>query len=208
MCISHSRRSFIKFCTVLAVTIIGVAGFFGPYSGYRTAGASASGPTPGHTDAPGESNCTACHTEFPVNSGTGNVLITGIPANYLPGQQIPITVTVNQPDGVLYGFQFTAINPSGGRVGTYTLPPVTPQPLQLDNGIINGMERRYVMHTSEGTSSTMFNTRSWSFTWTAPSERVGKISFYAAGNGANSDGGPNGDQIYTTAKQRFRSRRR
>lgn len=200
MWITPSSRSLLKFSAILAVTIIGLAGFFGPYSEYGRSNASASGPTPGHTNAPGEGNCTACHTEFPVNSGSGNVQITGIPANYLPGQQIPITVTVNQFNAVLYGFQFTAINPSGGRVGSYTLPPVTPQPLQLDNGIINGMERRYVMHTIDGTSSTLFNTKSWNFTWTAPPQRVGKISFYASGNGANSDGGPNGDFIYTAAK--------
>ncbi len=192
--------SLIKFAAVLVAVIVGILGFIGPYSEYAPSNASASGPTPGHTNAPGEGNCTACHTDFPVNSGTGNVQITGIPANYLPGQQIPVTVTVNQFNGVLYGFQFTAINPSGGLVGAYTLPPMTPQPLQLDNGIINGMERRYIMHNENGTSSTTFHTKSWNFIWTAPAQRVGKISFYAAGNGANSDGGPAGDFIYTTAK--------
>ena len=51
---------------------------------------------PSHTGAPGEANCTACHTSFPVNSGTGGVTITGLPANYRPGQVVPITVTVSQ----------------------------------------------------------------------------------------------------------------
>src|SRR5688572_13084940 len=110
MCTTRSNRSLFKFIAILAVTIIGVAGFFGPYSEYGRSTASASGPTPGHTNAPGEGNCTACHTEFPVNSGTGNVQITGIPPNYLPGQQIPITVTLNQLNAVLYGFQLTAID--------------------------------------------------------------------------------------------------
>jgi Reeler domain./FG-GAP repeat. len=128
------------------------------------------------------------------------VQITGIPANYLPGQQIPVTVTVNQSDAVLYGFQFTAIDSAGARVGTYTLPTVTPQTLQVDTGIINGLERRYVSHNANGTSSTVFGTKSWNFTWTAPAQRAGKVSFYAAGNAANSDGGTSGDQIYTAAK--------
>src|SRR5262245_48894046 len=34
----------------------------------RRAGAFSSGPPAGFTDAPGESNCTACHTSFPLNS--------------------------------------------------------------------------------------------------------------------------------------------
>ena len=37
------------------------------------------------------------------------------------------------------------------------------------------------------------------FTWTAPATRVGKISLYAAGNGANGDGSPGGDNIYTSS---------
>ena len=200
MWITPSRSSLLKFTAILSVTLIGLAGFFGPYSEYGRSKASATGPTPGHTNAPGEGNCTACHTDFPVNSGTGNVLITGIPANYLPGQQIPVTVTVNQPMGVLYGFQFTAIDRDGGLVGTYTIPPATPAILQLDNGIIGGMTRRYIMHTVNGISSSTFDTKSWNFTWTAPPQRVGKISFYASGNGANSDGGTGGDFISTTSK--------
>lgn len=200
MLITRSKLSLLKFITILAVTIIGIAGFFGPFSEYGRSTASASGPTPGHTNAPGEGNCTACHADFPVNSGTGNVQITGIPANYLPGQQIPVTVTVNQFNAVLYGFQFTAIDRNGGLIGTYTIPPMAPAILQLNNGIIGGMTRQYIMHTASGTSSTVFHTKSWNFTWTAPPQRVGKISFYAAGNGANSDGGTGGDFIYTTAK--------
>lgn len=161
--------------------------------------ASAQGPTPGHTNAPGETNCTACHTEFPVNSGTGSVQITGIPKNYRPGQQIPVTVTVTQSDGVIWGFQLTTIDRTGERIGAYTLPSGTPPQLQIDNGNIGGLQRRYVSHTSEGTASPVFGSKNWSFTWTAPATRVGKIDFFAAGNAANSDGGPNGDQIYTTA---------
>mgnify|MGYP000905525463 FL=1 len=161
--------------------------------------ASAQGPTPGHTNAPGETNCTACHTEFPVNSGTGSVTITGIPKNYRPGQQIPVTVTVSQNDGVIWGFQLTTIDRTGIRVGSYTLPGGTPPEMQIDNGSIGGLQRRYVSHTSEGTASPVFGSKNWTFTWTAPATRVGKIDFFAAGNAANSDGGPNGDHIYTTS---------
>ena len=66
-----------------------------------------------HTGAPGEANCTACHSDFQVNRGPGNVSITGVPANYLPNQNHSITVTTTQSDAVIFGFQLTAIDSTG-----------------------------------------------------------------------------------------------
>lgn len=161
--------------------------------------ASASGPAPTFTGAPGESNCTACHTTFPVNSGTGSVRISGLPRNYKPGQQIPVTVTTSQSDGVIYGFEMTAFGPADGITGTYQLPGGTPQQTQLTTGFVNGIEREYIEHTIDGVTPVTFGSKSWTFTWTAPSRRIGKIGFYAAGNAADSSGGPDGDYIYTTS---------
>ncbi|MBD3177885.1 MAG: hypothetical protein GF320_22150, partial [Armatimonadia bacterium] len=36
------------------------------------AGANSSGPLDGKTGAPGEGNCTDCHTTFPLDSGDGS----------------------------------------------------------------------------------------------------------------------------------------
>src|SRR5688572_22349655 len=164
----------------------------------QRAWASASGPSPSHTDAPGESNCTACHTDNPVNTGTGSLTISGIPHDYRPGQQIPITVKTSLEDGVLYGFQLTAIDSLGKTVGTFTLPNVQPATMQLKDGNVGGQVRWYVEHTLNGLFTPgVFGSNSWTFRWNAPSQRVGKVSFYAAGNGANSDGSTSGDYIYT-----------
>ena len=118
---------------------------FGVFSDdrYKT-DASAQGPSPSHTDAPGEDNCTACHISFPVNSGTGSVQIAGIPANYLPNQQVPITITTSQADGVIYGFQMTAIDSKGRRAGSYTLPVQSPPHIQTIDGIVGANQRRYI----------------------------------------------------------------
>jgi mono/diheme cytochrome c family protein len=116
------RKRSLRCLSFLIAAAIGAAGLLGSTYSSRVADASASGPTPSHTNAPGETNCTACHGDFGPNTGTGNILISGIPANYRPGQTIPITVTVNQSDAVIYGFQLTAIDRNGGRVGSYTLP--------------------------------------------------------------------------------------
>jgi hypothetical protein len=167
---------------------------------YRKVSASASGPSPSHTNAPNESNCTACHTSFALNSGSGSVSIAGMPLNYLPNQTIPITVTTSQADAVIYGFQLTAIDSQGKNVGSFVLPAQSPMQLQTRDGIVNGNQRTYVEHTSSGVIPTQFGSKTWTFNWKAPAQRVGKISFYAAGNAANSDGSPVGDYIYTTNK--------
>ncbi len=190
----------IKLTVITAAVFIAVFGFYGFSTNFQKVSASASGPTASHTNAPGEANCTACHGSFPVNSGTGNMMISGLPANYKPNQQIPVTVTLNQTEAVVYGFQLTAVDSQGRKVGTFTLPAQTPPQTQIVEGIVNNQPRDYVQHTSSGIIPTQFDTKSWTFTFTAPSQRVGKIGFYAAGNAANSDGGPDGDYIYTTAK--------
>lgn len=197
---SSSRKPVVKvFVVTLAafIAFIGLSGFEWRHSKVR---ASASGPSPSHTSAPGETNCTACHGDFPADSGTGGVTISGVPNLYRPGQVIPLTVTVSQSDAVVYGFQLTALDALGRRAGQLTFPSSTPPVLQTANGFVNAVERTYIMHTVNGITPTQFGTKSWTFNWTTPGRSVGKVSFYAAGNAANSDGGPGGDYIYTTAR--------
>lgn len=163
--------------------------------------ASAFGPSPSHTNAPGEDNCTACHTNFVVNSGSGSVQITGIPHDYIPGQQYPVTVKTSQDDATIYGFQLTAIDNQGKQAGTLSFPVITTPIMQLVTGTVGGNLRKYLEHTSDGTfTDNVFGSNTWAFTWTAPSQRIGKIDFYSAGNAANSDGRPDGDYIYTTSR--------
>ena len=197
---SSSGLTVPKSAAICIAAVIGVFGFAIFSVDYQKARASVSGPSPSFTNAPSESNCTACHTEFPVNSGTGNVVITGLPANYLPGQQIPVTVTVNQSSAVIYGFQMTTLDNQGRRAGTYTLPGGSPQQMQVVTGLVGGNQRSYIEHTENGVTPTQFGTKSWTFTWTAPAQRVGKVSFYSSGNAADGTGGTGGDFIYTTAK--------
>lgn len=167
----------------------------------QRAAASAFGPTPTHTNAPGEGNCTACHTDFALNSGEGMVEITGIPATYTSGQQFNIVVTATQANAVIYGFQFTAIDSNGQKVGTYTIPAASEDRIQLLQGLVGeNMLREYMEHTSGGLSNGQFGSNSWAFTWTAPATSAGRVDFYATANCANSDGNTGGDYIYSTTK--------
>ncbi len=197
MSIKNTRLAAFKLVIIAAFTGVFAVQFF--VGNTMPAEASASGPSPSYTNAPGEGNCTACHLLAPVNTGTGSVAISGVPANYLPGQEVPITVTTTQSDGVVYGFQLTALDHSGANAGSFTLPSQNPMQLQFMEGPIGNDLRRYVEHTAQGIIPTEFGSKSWTFTWTAPEQRIGKIGFYAAGNGANGDGHNSGDYIYTTS---------
>ena len=197
----QSRRILIKIGVTSAAVLL--CSVFLLYPSFRAGNTSAAstGPSPSFTNAPNESNCTACHSTFPVNSGTGSVVISGLPANYLPGQQIPLRVTVNDDTGVLFGFQTTAVEQNGDRAGGFVVPESSPVPImQIVNGFVGDQNRQYIEHTVQGITPTVSGTKSWDFIWTAPPRRVGKISFFAAGNAANSDSSSDNDQIYTTSR--------
>ena len=64
---------------------------------------------------PGELNCTiGCHTGAAPNSGPGSVMlfVNGMPMSeytYTPGETVPVTVTVTDPDAsqMIRGFEIT-----------------------------------------------------------------------------------------------------
>lgn len=191
------RHAFIK----LSVVVV-AAGAFAAFSlvgPELSAEASAFGPSPTFTNAPGEGNCTACHSDFELNKGEGNVDITGVPAFYSPGQQFNIVVRAEQANAVIYGFQLTAIDATGQKVGTFTIPPASESRIQILQGVVgpNNLIREYVEHTSGGLSNGQFGFNTWAFNWTAPAQSVGRVDFFATANCANSDGSPGGDYIYS-----------
>jgi hypothetical protein len=162
----------------------------------RSVHAFVSGPPASHTDAPGEGNCTECHTTYPLNSGNGNVTITGLPDAYTPNQQLAVTVTVNHPNGFLYGFQVTALDSMAHPAGALAVTDSVNT--QAITGDVNSETRTYIEQTMDGAMPVEFDRRVFTFQWTAPSSDVGPVTFYAAGNGANGDGDNTGDYIYTT----------
>ncbi len=201
MKINSNKTLKLKLFVVIAAAVFGVVGLAGYFSSSKASAAS-SGPSPSYTNAPGEDNCTACHNTYQVNTGVGSVTIGGIPANYLPNQQVTVTVTTadSGPSASIFGFEMTAVDRLGRKAGSFAVPSGTPAKTQIKTGSVGGKTREYVEHTSAGLSSGVFGYNTWSFTWTAPAQRVGKIDFYAAGNAANGDGTPGGDYIYTSSR--------
>lgn len=152
--------------------------------------ANSNGSAGGFTGSPGDSNqtCTSCHTGTPVNQ-SGWITST-IPAQgYTPGQTYQITVSGTHTGVVRFGFELTAENSSGQKVGSFTITESTRTKLVNQN--------KAVTHLFTGTTPSG-NSNSWNVNWTAPATDIGQITFYAALNAANGNGDPSGDVIYRT----------
>ncbi|MFL6336846.1 MAG: CHRD domain-containing protein [Pyrinomonadaceae bacterium] len=158
--------------------------------------AYSSGPPAGYTHAPGELDCADCHTTPAQSSGT---LTLGVPDRYTPGQTYDITVTHASGDAtrVRWGFEMTALDSADQKAGAFA-------PSDDLTRVVGGEgpfpAREYIEHTSKGTFPGQQNGAGWTFKWTAPSEDVGPVTFYLAGNQANGDGNSSGDNIYFTFK--------
>src|SRR5438132_382896 len=114
-------------------------------------GAFSTGPPASRTGAPAlgtfpaETTCVACHTSFALNSGPGMLTISGLPANYTPSQEVPVTVTVSQPNRARYGFETTVLDDQGRKAGDLVVTDATRT--QLRDGAGNYVGRQYIEHT-------------------------------------------------------------
>jgi len=140
-----------------------------------------------------------CHSDFPLNSGTGSVVITGLPATWTPGQVYALTVRVSLTGAQRYGFQFTSVsNSTGAQAGTLSAASPADARVQIcpgGPGCFNDSPLQFAEHNSFANTSGTFN-----FRWTAPSSAaVGAVRFNVAGNAANGDANSTGDRIYTAS---------
>lgn len=143
----------------------------------------------GRTGSPGDNgaNCTGCHSGTPINEEEW--IVSGlIGTGYSPGETYPIFVIGMDPEASKFGFEATAENASGEKVGTF-IPGVLGM-TQLSNN------NSAVTHTLLGNNPLADTGTIWMFNWTAPSESMGDITFYAAINAANGNGGTSGDMIH------------
>lgn len=150
--------------------------------------ASSSGSPGGKTGSPGDNgnNCTQCHSGTPQNAS--NWITTNIGSGgYVNGQTYTITASGTHPGVGKFGFELTAEDEDGNKVGTFAI--TNPAETKLTNG------NKAVTHTSGGTTPSG-NGKSWSVNYTVPQGITGDITFYAALNAANGNGGTSGDQIY------------
>jgi PKD repeat protein len=154
------------------------------------------GMSAGYTNAPGEANCTSCHSGSLQTSGTNynNVSLSGnfTGNGYIPDSTYTITLTYSQSGKSKFGYQLTCLKSNNTMAGSFSLISGNAKS-SINNTSISGGTRSYMNHTSSGNSGSGSNT--WIFNWTAPSTNVGPVTFYTIVNSANNNGGNSGDEI-------------
>jgi hypothetical protein len=152
--------------------------------------AFSSGPLDGLTAAPNEANCRQCHSGNELNASDGSLMLT-IPETYTPNEVYTIIVNLSRAGQSRWGFEMTALDADGERAGSFATDAAANTQLSEANG------KQYIKHTTIGTAQGTNDAHSWEFQWTAPDTDIRPITFYAAGNAANGDGGATADYIYT-----------
>jgi hypothetical protein len=153
------------------------------------------GPPNQRTGAPNEMTCATpnCHGGT-VNAGPGNLTISVNTSDtvYQPGKTYTVEVTVAENGISRFGFELTALFASDDtRAGELQS---TGQATQLESA--GG--RDYIKQTFPGTQGAT-DAKTFTFDWTAPPNADnGDVVFYAAGNAANGNNQPTGDNIYTS----------
>jgi hypothetical protein len=149
---------------------------------------NSSGAAAGKTGAPGEQNCTACHSGTDQDGANENILTlldgTSPVTSYTPGQQYTVALVMSS-NPAKRGFQATALTSANAMAGTFTA--------QAGITSVNGTTKKYANHTSTSNTST---TLSWNWTWTAPASGTGDVTFYVATNKTNNNSTTSGDAIY------------
>lgn len=145
-----------------------------------------SGITGNYAGAPGDQNCTACHSGSTQSGSSVNSIVfaSGLTpvTSYVPGQTYNVALTMT-PNPSKKGFQAVAMNASNQVVGTFAT---------VTMGGASVSSNRATHTSSSNTSS---NT-AWAWSWTAPSTDQGDVTFYVASMSANNDGGTSSDIVY------------
>lgn len=160
-----------------------------PHSVINHASLINSGGAPtGKTGAPGENNCTMCHSGT-LNSGaqTSNVVFSGSNYEYVPGTTYDLNLILNNGDAK-NGFQLVVLDSvSNNNAGNLLVTDA------VNTQLATGNNRTYLNHTAAGNGST-----NWNFQWTAPTIDIGPVVIYYAYNVAGYPlSNTSGDNIYT-----------
>lgn len=152
-----------------------------------------SGAPAGYTGSTFENNGRTCGTGGGCHGGGSTLqnswITSDIPAcGYTPGQTYSISVFVTSPGRTKFGFSLSPQFNSGANAGA------TAGTLIATNGTQLQSSGRYITHTSAGNQQNGTNSRTWTFSWTAPSS--GSVTFFAAMNATNSMSNSSGDLIF------------
>lgn len=159
-------------------------------------GGRAGAANEGNSGAPGDDpkTCITCHGNSAAIQVTLSIDLlddTGasiVADGYTAGQTYEAKVTINVDDGSpsAFGFQMLGLNAAMGQTGPVASDWSDPGAnVQIETVASTG--RTYAEHNGASASN------EFSVRWTAPAKGSGDVSFYACGNGVNSNGETGGD---------------
>ncbi|PCH98361.1 MAG: hypothetical protein COB85_01650 [Bacteroidetes bacterium] len=185
--------------TVFTLASLGVVIFFLHSSFQSPEKALCDAPLlgPAHSGAPGEVNCTGCHSGT-INSGTGILTVDlGVPdSTYTPGQTYSATITLFEAGIDKFGFQVCLLEDSNNTsTGILILTDVN------KTRLIPDVSREYVGNTPCGADADSIGYNTWTFDWQAPGTNKGMITAYISGLGTNHSHSTAGDETYTQTIQ-------
>ena len=145
------------------------------------------------TGAPGESNCTDCHSGSVLDGSNENSFVlfdNGFNAvtSYIPGDTYTATLQLASAPAKS-GFSSTTLDGTNTKAGVLIGAGIG----GTQNFAASG--RDYVSQTSSSNT-----TADWAWSWVAPATDVGDVTFYIASNVTNDDGTNSGDMIYTSTE--------
>lgn len=151
----------------------------------------------GNTGAPGDNNrtCVTCHNSGPIQVNLDLDLLDldgDEVSEYEPGSSYTVRVRIENTGATAprgYGFQMVALDApldeNGADIRNWIDTSTNNYKIAQTN------QREYVEQAGPS------QTNEFLVGWTAPMNSSGKISFYAAGNGINFNGGTSGDGAAT-----------
>lgn len=190
---------------ILGITLITAVGFLAfqksgmdsvenylPVNGHTK---NAGGAPTGKTGAPGELNCTECHTGSVVSNSSANSLAalesgtTNIVTNYAPGGTYSMTLTFTNAEA-MEGFQATALD-----LSTNSMAGSFPGTNGFGTAISSASGKDYANHTLASSVNSTQNLF-WVWEWQAPATDMGPVVFYVATNSADGNAATSGDVIH------------
>ncbi len=150
-----------------------------------------SSPPPQTTGAPGEETCwqAGCHmTDSGALIEDSGAVSINFPdgATYSPGVPQNLQLQIDDPAGVVFGFELSARDPANAQAGNLAaVDASTSVNTILPPGI------QYLGHNINPKAEGVFD-----FEWTPPPADVGTITMYVAANAANGNQGVTGNRIH------------
>ncbi len=174
------KTLLIKFVVLLAMVMVSASLYSLSDGGFNATG------------APGEGDCTGCHTGGTINSDPNGSMIIEIDSSngfYMPGKTYSGRVKLTYPGKNRFGFVLTTrIANSPLHIGTFS----TSDTFKVFNQLT------HISHRRRGIDNP--NENIFTFSWTAPDTFTQDISFYTSGVIADGDDTNTGDKVYTASK--------